>query len=306
MGQKVHPYSMRLGLIRDWDSRWFSVRGYRANAVEDAAMRRAILERFARRADRQRRERGRDASISRIEVERAANSIRLTMHTAKPGIIIGRGGRGVDELRAALEAMTRKRVHINVMEVRNPELDGQLVADGIAAQIERRIAFKRAIRQAVARSMRAGAKGAKAQCGGRLGGSELRRNYSDKEGKIPLHTLRADIDYGFAEAKTTYGQIGVKVWIYRGDILPAPRTPPPRPVARAAPKVSEGPRVRRVPGLKEMQQARELEAAQAAEAAQAEAEAEGRADQPHQQQDLESPGGQPVRPVQQEGESPQC
>jgi len=276
MGQKVHPYSLRLGGIRDWESRWFSARGYRANVVEDAAIRRAIAGRFARRADGQRRDRGRDGGISHIEIERAANSIRLTMHTAKPGIIIGRGGRGVDEIRAAMEAMTGKRVHINVQEVRNAELDAQLVADSIAAQIERRIAFKRAIRQSVARSMRAGAKGIKAQCGGRLGGSELRRTYSDKEGKIPLHTLRADIDFGFAEAKTAYGQIGVKVWIYRGDVLPAPKVAPPRPTAKAAPKAPEGPRVRRVPGLREMQeaQAREQDAAEAAAEAGPEAQAQ--------------------------------
>jgi small subunit ribosomal protein S3 len=272
MGQKVHPYSLRLGLIKDWESRWFATRAYRANVIEDAAIRRMIAERFARRTD-QRRERGRDGGISHVEIERAANSIRLTMHTAKPGIIIGRGGRGVDEMRAAIEAMTGKRVHINVQEVRNPELDAQLVADSIAAQIERRIAFKRAIRQSVQRSMRAGAKGIKAQCGGRLGGSELRRTYSDKQGKIPLHTLRADIDFGFAEAKTAYGQIGIKVWIYRGDVLPGPKVAPPKPAARAAPKAPEGPRVRRVPGLREIQEAQAREA-EAAEAMQAEAQAE--------------------------------
>ncbi|HUV05431.1 MAG TPA: 30S ribosomal protein S3 [Armatimonadota bacterium] len=208
MGQKVHPIGFRIGVIRDWESKWYLDKGYAAALVEDVRIRRFIKNRYYA------------AAISRIEIERAANRIRITLHTARPGIIIGRGGRGVDELRAAVERTTGKQVVVNVQEVRRPELDAQLVAESIGGQIEKRISYRRAMRQAVLRTMRMGAKGIKVTISGRLGGAEIARTESGKQGKIPLHTLRADIDYGFAEARTTYGNIGVKVWIYRGDILP--------------------------------------------------------------------------------------
>ena len=215
MGQKVHPVGFRVGFIRDWDSRWFADKDYAALLIEDAKIRKFIKKNLS------------DAGISRIEIERAAQKLRITLNTAKPGIIIGRGGRGADDLRAHLERVTGKQVHINVQEVRDPELDAQLVAENIAQQIEKRIAYRRAMRQAITRTMRMGAKGIKVRAGGRLAGAEIARVEVDKLGKIPLHTLRADIDYGFAEAATTYGNIGIKVWIYRGDILPGGRREEP-------------------------------------------------------------------------------
>lgn len=211
MGQKIHPVGFRIGVIRDWESKWYLDKGYADALVEDVRIRKFIKKRYFA------------AAISKIEIERAANRIKVTMHTARPGIIIGRGGKGVDELRATLEKLTGKQVHVNVQEVRRPELDAQLVAESIAGQIEKRISFRRALRQAILRTMRMGAKGIKVQVSGRLGGAEIARTESDKQGKIPLHTLRADIDYGFAEAATTYGHTGIKVWIYRGDVLPGQR-----------------------------------------------------------------------------------
>ena len=208
MGQKIHPVGFRVGVIRGWESKWYLDKGYSAALVEDVRLRRRIKKRLYA------------AAISKIEIERAANRIKVSVHTARPGIIIGRGGKGVDELRADLERVTGKQVSVNVQEVRRPELEGQLVAESIGASLEKRISFRRAMRQAILRTMRMGAKGIKVALAGRLGGAEMARRESDKQGKIPLHTLRADIDYGFAEAATTYGNIGVKVWIYRGDILP--------------------------------------------------------------------------------------
>jgi small subunit ribosomal protein S3 len=247
MGQKVHPIGLRLGIIKTWDSRWYARKDYKNFVLEDEAIRRYFRERFARGADGggrgRSRERSRDAGVSRLEIERAANNLRLTLHTAKPGIIIGRGGKGVDDLRAEIEQLTGKKVHIDVVEVRQAEQDAQLVAEAIASQIERRVAFKRAIRQAIARTMKAGGKGIKVLVAGRLGGSEMARRYPDKDGKIPLHTLRADIDYGFTEARTMSGHIGIKVWIYRGDVLPEPKAPPTpaeAPAKRAEPKERKG------------------------------------------------------------------
>jgi len=208
LGQKIHPIGFRIGVIRDWESKWYMDKGYAAALVEDVRIRRGIKKKLYA------------AAISKIEIERAANRIKVTVYTARPGIIIGRGGKGVDELRADLEHMSRKQVAVNVQEVRRPELEGQLVAESIGASLEKRISFRRAMRQAILRTMRMGAKGIKITLSGRLSGAEMARTESDKQGKIPLHTLRADIDYGFAEAATTYGNIGVKVWIYRGDILP--------------------------------------------------------------------------------------
>jgi len=247
MGQKVHPIGFRLGIVRDWESRWYAGKPtYREWVLEDAKVRALLRKRFV--GDRGGRGGGRgagrfknrDAGISRIEIERAPNMMKLTLHTAKPGIIIGRGGRGVDDIRADIESVVKQKVHINVQEVRQPELDAHLVAENIAGQIERRIAFKRAVRQAVQRSMKMGAQGIRVLIAGRLGGAEMSRVYSDRDGKIPLHTLRADIDYGFTEASTASGNIGVKVWIYRGDILPEAAAAPEPTVER--PAAAEKPR----------------------------------------------------------------
>ena len=208
MGQKIHPIGFRIGVIRDWESKWYMDKGYAEALVEDVRIRRYVKRKlFA-------------AAISKIEIERVANRVKVTLFTARPGIIIGRGGKGVDDLRADLEHLSGKQIAVNVQEIRRPELDGQLVAESIAQSLEKRISFRRAMRQAILRTMRMGAKGIKVGLAGRLGGAEMARREGDKQGKIPLHTLRADIDYGFAEAATTYGNIGVKVWIYRGDVLP--------------------------------------------------------------------------------------
>jgi len=208
VGQKVSPIGFRIGVIRDWDARWFAGKNYRELLHEDLAIREYIQKKLE------------SASLSRIEVERAANNLRINIHTAKPGMVIGRGGTGVEELRKQLETMTDKKVHLNIIEIKKPELDAFLVAESVASQLERRIAFRRAMKQAVFRTMRNGAKGIKIACSGRLGGSEMARDEHYHEGTVPLQTLRADIDYGFTEAKTTYGRIGVKVWIYKGEILP--------------------------------------------------------------------------------------
>lgn len=212
MGQKVHPIGYRIGVIRDWDSRWYADKDRPALIAEDAKIRTYIKKKLYQ------------AAISKIEIERSPNRVKLIIHTARPGIIIGRGGKGVDELRDTMQKLTGgKQVHVNVEEVRQPELDAQLVAESIAQQIEKRIAYKRAIKQSILRTMRMGGKGVRIRLAGRLGGAEMARVETDKQGKIPLQTLRADIDYGFAEAMTTYGHIGCKVWIYRGDILPGQR-----------------------------------------------------------------------------------
>lgn len=243
MGQKVSPIGLRLGIIRDWDSRWYAGGDtYREWVLEDARVRALLRKRFSSETARtsSRRGRSRDAGISRVEIERAPNMLKLTLHTAKPGIIIGRGGRGVEDIRAEIEAIAKRKVHINVQEIRQPELDAQLVAENTASQIERRVAFKRAVRQAVQRTMKAGAQGARVLCAGRLGGAEMSRRYGDRDGKIPLHTLRADIDYGFIEARTPSGNIGIKVWIYRGDVLPKAKPREERPERPAAERPRKG------------------------------------------------------------------
>ncbi len=208
MGQKVSPVGFRIGVIKDWDARWYSEKDYTKLLHEDLKVREYIMKRLE------------GAGISRIEIDRAANNLRINIHTAKPGMVIGKGGSGVDRLRRELEGLTAKKVHINIMEVKTPELDAYLVAENIAQQLTRRIAFRRAMKQSVFRIMRAGAKGVKIVCKGRLGGAEMARTESYHEGTVPLQTLRADIDYGFTEAHTTYGRIGVKVWIYKGEVLP--------------------------------------------------------------------------------------
>lgn len=208
MGQKVHPKGMRVGIIRDWESNWYADKNYAELLHEDIKIRKFIKKKLFH------------AGISGIQIERAANRIKVSINTAKPGIVIGRGGSEVEALRKTLEKLTSKKVSVNIIEVKKPELDATLVAEGIAAQLVKRIAFRRAMKQAVSRTMRLGAQGVKISSSGRLGGAEIARTEWYSEGKVPLHTLRADIDYGFAEADTTYGKIGVKVWIYKGEILP--------------------------------------------------------------------------------------
>ncbi|MBX6350147.1 MAG: 30S ribosomal protein S3 [Clostridia bacterium] len=206
MGQKIHPKGLRIGIIRDWDARWFARRGYADLLQEDLAIRSYVKSHF------------KDAGVSQVEIERYLNRVKVTIHTAKPGMVIGRGGAEVENLQRQLSEMTGKQVHVDIAEIKNPELDAQLVAEGVALQLERRVAFRRAMKQAAQRCMRSRAKGVKIMVSGRLGGAEMSRTEWTAEGSVPLHTLRADIDYGFAEASTTYGRIGVKVWIYRGDV----------------------------------------------------------------------------------------
>ena len=208
MGQKVHPHGMRLGIVKTWDAKWYADKEFAQNLHEDIKIRRELKKQLM------------SAGVSRIETERSKNRLKLTIHTAKPGMVIGRGGAGIEELKNKLKKFTDKKLDININEIRQPDLDATLVAENIAAQLERRIAFRRAMKQSVGRTMRLGAKGIKIMCSGRLGGAEIARSESYREGSIPLHTLRADIDYGFAEANTTYGRIGVKVWIFKGEILP--------------------------------------------------------------------------------------
>jgi small subunit ribosomal protein S3 len=208
VGQKVHPKGLRIGIIKDWDAKWYSQKDFKKLLHEDFKIRKFVKEKLYA------------SGISRVEIERAANRVKINIFTAKPGIVIGRGGAEVENLKKQLETMTGKKVNINISEVKKPELDAQLVAESVAASLEKRIAFRRAMKQSVSRSMRMGAEGIKIMCSGRLAGAEIARTEWYSEGKVPLHTLRADIDYGFAEANTTYGKIGVKVWIYKGEILP--------------------------------------------------------------------------------------
>lgn len=210
MGQKVNPHGLRIGIIKDWDTKWYAgVKDFSSFLVEDVKLRKFLKKKLY------------IAGIARIEIERAANKIKINIHTAKPGIIIGKQGSGIEALRVELEKMTGKSILLNITEIKNSDLVSQLVAENIAAQLEKRVSFRRAMKQAMSRTMKAGAKGIKTQVSGRLGGAEIARTEHYAEGTIPLQTLRADIDYGFAEANTTYGKIGVKVWIYKGEVLPA-------------------------------------------------------------------------------------
>ncbi|HWQ89084.1 MAG TPA: 30S ribosomal protein S3 [Desulfitobacteriaceae bacterium] len=208
MGQKVNPKGFRVGIIRDWEGRWYANRNYSELLHEDLKIRKYIKQKL------------KIAGVPKVEIERAANRVKISIHAAKPGIVIGRGGTEVENLRKTLEAMTGKQIAVNIVEIKKPELDAQLVAENVAAQLEKRTSFRRAMKQTVQRSIRQGAQGIKIQCGGRLGGAEIARSEWYHEGKVPLHTLRADIDYGFAEANTTYGKIGIKVWLYKGEVLP--------------------------------------------------------------------------------------
>ena len=209
MGHKTHPIGFRLGVSKDWQSRWFAPSGkeYRQFVWEDLQIRSSILERYP------------DASISKIDIERNSSDLIATIYTARPGIVIGRGGQRVEELRKMLEELTSKKARLNVQEIRQPELDAYLVARGVADQLERRIAFRRAIRQAVSRTMQSGAKGVRVMVSGRLGGADIARTEKAREGRVPLHTLKADVDFAIAEAATDFGRIGVKVWIYLGDAV---------------------------------------------------------------------------------------
>lgn len=208
MGQKVNPVGLRVGVIRDWDAKWYAEKEYADFLHEDLRIRKFIANKL------------KDAAVSKIEIERAANRVNISIHTAKPGMVIGKGGSEVENLRKQLNKLTGKMVHINIVEIKKPDLDAKLVGESIARQLENRVAFRRAQKQAIQRTMRAGADGIKTQVSGRLNGADIARAERYSEGTVPLHTLRADIDYAWEEADTTYGKLGVKVWIYRGEVLP--------------------------------------------------------------------------------------
>jgi small subunit ribosomal protein S3 len=208
VGQKVNPHGFRLGITTDFKSRWYAEKQYKNYVAEDVAIRR-MLQRGMERA-----------GISKVEIERTMDRVRVDIHTARPGIVIGRRGAEADRIRTDLEKLTKKQIQLNILEVKNPEVDAQLVAQGVAEQLTSRVSFRRAMRKAMQSALKGGAKGIRVQCSGRLGGAEMSRSEFYREGRVPLHTLRADIDYGFYEARTTFGRIGVKVWIYRGDAAP--------------------------------------------------------------------------------------
>jgi small subunit ribosomal protein S3 len=208
VGQKVNPVGLRIGIIRDWESKWFAGKDFGTLLLEDLKIREYLKNKL------------KDSAVSHFDIERAANRVNVTIHTAKPGMVIGKGGAEVEVIRNYIAGLSNKKVHINIAEIKYPELDAILVAESVAQQLERRVSFRRAMKQAIQRTMRSGAKGIKVATAGRLGGAEIARTEGYSEGTVPLHTLRADIDYGTAEAHTTYGRIGVKVWIYRGEVLP--------------------------------------------------------------------------------------
>ncbi|MCO5177389.1 MAG: 30S ribosomal protein S3 [Thermomicrobiales bacterium] len=221
MGRKVNPIGFRLGGVHEWESKWYAERNYTEQLHEDLYIRRLINEQLTR------------AGISRVEIERAANRIEVSVHTSKPGIVIGKQGSNVEKLRQLLEQKVGKKVHLKIEEIKVPELDARLVAESIAEQLARRVSYRRAMKHAVGQAMRRGAKGIKIRLGGRLGGAEMSRTVTEMDGRVPLHTLRAKIDYGVVHAPTTYGQIGVKVWIYTGDVIPE-RRPQPQVEAESA------------------------------------------------------------------------
>src|SRR6186997_1732935 len=223
MGHKVHPYGFRLGVSRTWTAKWYADKEYTASLKEDIAIRTLIDKRLA------------NASVSGVEIERGINHVTVTIHTAKPGIVIGKGGANVEVLRQQIGALSNRKVKLEIKEIRQPELDAYLVAMNIAQQLSRRIAFRKAMKQAVQRTMKAGAKGVKVAVSGRLGGSEMARREWDREGRIPLGTLRADISYGQVLSRTTFGAIGVKVWVYRGDVMPERTAPREAAAATSAP-----------------------------------------------------------------------
>ncbi|OGQ00981.1 MAG: 30S ribosomal protein S3 [Deltaproteobacteria bacterium RBG_19FT_COMBO_52_11] len=211
MGQKVNPIGLRLGIVKTWDSRWYAEKLYSKFLQEDIIIRRYIKKKLYH------------AGVSKVEIERTANRAKITIRAARPGIIIGQKGAEIEKLQKEIRKMTQREISINIQEVRRVEADAQLVAENVALQLERRVAFRRAMKKSVTASMKFGVQGIKIACGGRLGGAEIARSEWYREGRVPLHTLRADIDYGFAEARTTYGAIGIKVWIYKGEVLPTTR-----------------------------------------------------------------------------------
>ncbi|MET7996542.1 MULTISPECIES: 30S ribosomal protein S3 [unclassified Amycolatopsis] len=223
MGQKINPHGFRLGITTDWKSRWYADKQYSEYVAEDVKIRKLLSTGMER------------AGISKVEIERTRDRVRVDIHTARPGIVIGRRGAEADRIRGALEKLTAKQVQLNILEVKNPESDAQLVAQGVAEQLSNRVAFRRAMRKAIQTSMRSPqVKGIRVQCGGRLGGAEMSRSEHYRDGRVPLHTLRADIDYGFFEAKTTFGRIGVKVWIYKGELVGGLKAREARDAAAAA------------------------------------------------------------------------
>ena len=232
MGRKVHPIGFRLGYIKDWQSKWFADRNYTDQLHEDLNLRRRIIQELE------------NAGVARVEIERSANRIEVTVFTAKPGIVIGKRGAKVDDLKNELEKTTGKKIKLNIQEIHQPELEAQLVAESIAEQINKRVSYKRAMKQAVQRAMRLGAQGVMVKCSGRLGGAEMSRTVAELDGRVPRHTLRADIDYAQVHAHTTYGRIGVKVWIYKGDIFPGQEAATQPVVTAAAPQEEERPRRR--------------------------------------------------------------
>lgn len=208
MGQKVNPHGLRVGIIKDWDTKWYAEKEFADYLIEDVKIRKFIKSKLYA------------SGVSRIAIERTAGRVKVTVSTAKPGIVIGKNGQAIEELKADIQKMTTQKVAVNIDEIKKPELDAQLVAENIALQLENRVTFRRAMKQSMGRTMKFGAKGIKTSVSGRLGGADMARTESYHEGTIPLQTLRADIDYGFAEADTTYGKLGVKVWIYKGEVLP--------------------------------------------------------------------------------------
>ncbi len=230
MGQKVNPHGFRLGITTEFKSRWFAEKNYKDYVKEDIEIRRMMSKGMER------------AGVSRIEIERTRERVRIDLHTARPGIVIGRRGTEADRIRMDLEKLTGKQVQLNILEVKNPEIDAQLVAQGIAEQLSARVSFRRAMRKSMQSALKAGAQGIRVQCGGRLGGAEIARSEFYREGRVPLHTLRADIDYGFYEAHTTFGRLGVKVWIYKGEVIESRAERAANALAAArAPKPSRGP-----------------------------------------------------------------
>ena len=208
MGQKVNPHGIRVGVIKDWDSKWYAEADFADNLVEDHKIRKFLKKKLY------------NSGVSKIEIERASDRVKIIIYTAKPGIVIGKGGAEIEKLKAEVQKLTEKKLFVDIKEVKRPERDAQLVAENIAQQLENRVSFRRAMKSTMGRSMKAGVKGIKTSCSGRLGGADMARTEFYSEGTIPLQTLRADIDYGFAEADTTYGKVGVKVWIYKGEVLP--------------------------------------------------------------------------------------
>ena len=212
MGQKVNPHGLRVGVIKDWDSKWYAEADFADCLVEDYQLRKFLKKKLY------------NAGVSKIEIERTSDRVKIVISTAKPGMIIGKGGEKINELRGRLQKMTTKKVVVDIKEIKRPDREAQLIAENIAQQLESRISFRRAMKSCMGRAMKSGAKGIKTSCSGRLGGADMARTETYSDGTIPLHTLRADIDYGFAEADTTYGKVGVKVWVYKGEVLPTKAT----------------------------------------------------------------------------------